>query len=98
MKRFFKWCLLIIGSLLILSIGAAVILPRIYKDAIRVDLEEEIEHHVDAEVTFSMVDLRLLHHFPNLTLSLNDLLIVGKDVFKSDTLASVKEARLEVNL
>jgi len=98
MKRFFKWALVSLGSLLILSIMAAIILPKVYKDAIRVDLEKEIDRQVNADVTFSEVELHLLRHFPNLTLSLNDLLIVGKDEFKSDTLAEAKVAHLEVNL
>ncbi len=98
MKRFFKWALLSIVSFLILLTAAAIIVPKIYRDAIRIDLEKEIDQQVEADVTFSEVGLRLLRHFPNLTLSLNDLLIIGKNDFKSDTLASVKEAQLEVNL
>jgi len=98
MKRFFKWAFITLSSLLVVSILAAIILPKIYRDAIRVDLEKEIDQQVNADVTFREVELRLLRHFPNLTLSLNDLLIVGKNDFTSDTLAWVKEAQLEVNL
>ncbi len=98
MKRFFKWILISLGSLLLVSIAAAIILPQVYRDTIRVDLEKEIDLQVDADVTFSEVELRLLRHFPNLTLSLSDLLIIGKNDFKSDTLTSVKEAQLEINL
>lgn len=98
MKRFVKWTLAIVGVVLILSIGAAVILPIIYNDAIRVDLEKEIDQQVDADVTFSAAGLRLLRHFPNLTLSLSDLLVIGKNEFRSDTLAAAKEVQLEVNL
>src|SRR5689334_11931499 len=98
MKRFFKWAFITLGSLLFVSILAAIILPKIYRDTIRVDLEKEIDQQVDADVTFSEVELHLLRHFPNLTLSLTDLLIVGKNDFRSDTLAWVKMAHLEVNL
>src|SRR6185369_8129197 len=98
MKRFFKWTLITLVILFVITILGATVLPRVYKNAVRAELEEEIEHHVNADVAFSLVKLRLLRHFPNLTLSLNDLLIVGKDDFKSDTLAFVKEAQLEVNL
>jgi len=98
MKRFVKWILITIGSLLLVTILAAVILPKMYKDTIRVDLEKEIDQQVDADVTFSEVELHLLRHFPNLTLSLNDLLIIGKNDFKSDTLAWVKKAHLEMNV
>src|SRR5258706_9752843 len=98
MKRFLKWTFISLVALLVIVTVAAIILPRIYRDAIRVDLEKEIDQRIDADVTFSQADLRLLRHFPNLNLSLNDLLVIGKNEFKSDTLASVKEAQLEVNL
>src|SRR5260221_12723394 len=98
MKRFLKWALISLIALLVLVVAAAILLPRIYRDAIRVDLEKEIDQQVDADVTFRMADLRLLRHFPNLTLSLSDLLGIGKNEFKSDTLASVQELQLEVNL
>ncbi len=98
MKRFLKWVLIGFLSLLAIVILAAIILPVVYKDKIRVDLEKEIDRQIDAEVTFSDISLRLLTHFPNLTLSVKDLLIMGKEEFKNDTLTSVNQAQLEVKL
>jgi len=98
MKRFFKWLLIGFSSLLAVIILAALILPAVYKDKIRVDLEKEIDRQIDADVTFSDVRVRLFSHFPNLTLSLTDLLVMGKEEFRTDTLTSVKEARLELKL
>src|SRR5260370_37187904 len=98
MKKFFKWVPVSLGVALTLAIAAAVILPRVYREQIRVDLEKEVGRNVDADVTFNRVELTLLRHFPNLTLSLNDLLIKGKEEFKHDTLASVEEIQLEVKL
>jgi len=79
-------------------VAAAVILPKIYKEQLRVGLEKEIDQKIDADVTFSNVDLQLLRHFPNLTLSFNNLLIKGKGEFLHDTLASVEDIQLEVKL
>jgi len=98
MKRFFKWLLISLSALIALLIIAALVVPRVYKDKIRVDLEQEIDNQIEAEVTFSEVGLQLFRHFPNLTLSLNDLQVMGKDEFKTDTLAAAKEAQFEVNL
>lgn len=98
MKRILKWFLVSLAGLFIIITIAAIVLPRLYRDKIRIDLEQEIDQQVQADVTFTEVELRLLRHFPNLTLSLNNLLIIGKNEFKSDTLASVKTAHLEVNL
>jgi AsmA protein len=98
MKKIFKWIALTFGGLLVVSVLAAIILPRIYKEQIRVDLEKEIDQSVNAEVTFSSINLKLLKHFPNLTLSLHDLVIKGKEEFKHDTLAAAKKIYLEVKL
>lgn len=98
MKRFIKWTLVGFGGILALVIIAGSILPSVYEEKIRIDLEKEFDRSLNAEVTFSAVDLKLFRHFPNLTCSLNDLLVVGKDEFRTDTLASAKEVQLEVNL
>lgn len=98
MKKVFKWAAISFLILLLIVVVAALTLPTIYKEQIRVDLEKEIERKVEADVSFSIVDLKLLKHFPNLTLSLNDLLIKGKGVFIHDTLANVKEIQLEIKL
>ncbi|GHM98639.1 hypothetical protein WSM22_01290 [Cytophagales bacterium WSM2-2] len=98
MKRFFKWAGISLVSLLVFSIVLVLALSRIYKDEIRVALEKEIDRQVDAEVTFSDVKVRLLSHLPNLTLTLDDLVVKGKSEFKHDTLTSVKKVHLEVKL
>jgi len=98
MKKIFKWIAITFGTVIFVSVIAAIVLPRIYKEKIRVDLEKEINQKVDADVSFSDVNLRLWHHFPNLTLSLSDLQVKGKGEFEHDTLALVKEARIAVNL
>ena len=98
MKKFLKWIAIGFGTLLIIIVLASLLLPRIYKDQIRVDIEKEIDRKIDADVTFSDVDLKLLRHFPNLTLSFNNLLVKGKEEFKHDTLAAIVEIQLEVKL
>jgi len=98
MKRFLKWIGICLGTLLILLILAIIVLPRVYKEKIRVDLEHEIDKQVNADVTFSEVSLKLFRHFPNLTLTLHDLVIKGKEEFKYDTLSAVKQLHLEVKL
>lgn len=98
MKKILKWTALVVGGLVVLAVLAAAVLPRIYKEQIRVDLEKEIDQSLNADVTFSAIDLKLLTHFPNLTLSLHDLVMKGKEEFKHDTLAAAKKIHLEVKL
>ena len=87
-----------IAILVVVAGLAAWILPQVYEEKIRVDLEKEINQQLDAQVSFSKVKLSLFRHFPNFTLSLSDLLIMGKEEFKTDTLTSMKHAHVELKL
>jgi hypothetical protein len=98
MKRFVKWILISFSSLLLLAAILMAIIPSLYEKDIRLDVEKQINQQVNAEVSFDHLSLRVYRHFPNLTLSLHDLLVLGKDEFKIDTLAWMKEAQFEVNL
>lgn len=98
MKRLLKWILISFSSLLLLAGIALAVIPSLYEKNIRLDVEKQINQQVNAEVSFDHLSLRVYRHFPNLTLSLHDLLILGKDEFKIDTLAWIKEAQFEVNL
>lgn len=98
MKRLLKWLLIAFTGLVILVVAAALFLPRVYQDNVRADIEKEINQKVNATVTFDEASLKLFKHFPNLTLTLDNLCIVGKDEFKSDTLTHAKNIQLEINL
>ncbi len=98
MKRFSKWALIGLGVLVAVGLFVVMVVPRFYKEQIRTDIENEIDQQIEAEVTFSEVNIKLLRHFPNLTCTLSDLLVMGQGEFKNDTLALVKEMQLEVNL
>ncbi|MBS1681898.1 MAG: AsmA family protein [Bacteroidetes bacterium] len=98
MKLFLKRIFLCTGVLVLLIVVAAVVLPKIYHEQIRTDLEKEIDQQINADVTFSAVELKLFKHFPNLTLRVQDLIIKGHDEFRHDTLTAIKETSLEVNL
>ncbi len=92
-----KAALIILGILLVL-LGAAFILPIIYKNEIRAKVEQEISKKVDAQVYFNDFGVSLFRHFPNLTASLDNFGVVGKGVFRGDTLASARSFQISVNL
>src|SRR5258706_1311428 len=98
MKRFIKVAFISFGSLIVVFAIALALLPMWYQNTIQVDVERKINQHLEADVSFSHLRLRFYKHFPNLTLSLHDLLVLGKDEFKKDTLALVREAQFEVNI
>jgi AsmA protein len=98
MKRIVKLLFVLFLSLVAFLAIALAILPSLYQQTIETDVKSHINQKLDANVSFDHLSLRFYRHFPNLTLSLHDLLVLGKEEFKIDTLALVKEAQFEVNI
>ncbi|MDB5274630.1 MAG: outer rane assembly protein [Chitinophagaceae bacterium] len=93
-----KKALYIVGGIVAFLLLSIFIVPLLFKNQIRVKVEQEIDKRVDALVTFDHVGVSMFRHFPNLTLSLHDLIVQGKGRFSGDTLTSIKEFAVEVNL
>jgi len=94
MKTFLK----IIGILVIIIIALAFILPVIFKGKIFELAKEEINKNVQAKVDFTDLNLSLFKSFPNFTLSLKGLTVVGIDEFKKDTLANIQTIDVTIDL
>jgi hypothetical protein len=95
-----KKVVLIIVGVLVVLLGAAFILPIVFKDKIKAKIDQEIAKKVDANVFFDADDfsLSLFRHFPNITASMKNFGVVGKGDFKGDTLASIRSFEVTVNL
>jgi len=74
--------------------AALVVLPFLFKDRIAARAHSEIEGAVNAQVAWGDVGLTFFRNFPNLTLRLDDLTVVGNGPFAGDTLASIGAFRL----
>lgn len=88
------------GVLIFLAvlIGAAVAIPYFFKDEIMVKVQEEINKNVNATVTFDDVGLSLLRSFPNFSLRLEGLEVIGKDDFEGLRLAGIKKFDVTLDL
>jgi hypothetical protein len=75
-----------------------VALPYLFRDRIAARVQAAIGSAVDADVHWSAVGLSLLRSFPNASLRLNDVSVVGRAPFAGDTLAQVARFRLVVAL
>ena len=66
--------LIILVSLLVLVVIAAVAIPIFFKDDIKALIEEKLEENLDATVYFDadQFSLTLFSDFPNLTVQLGD--------------------------
>lgn len=77
---------------------ALLVLPLAFKDRIVERLRAEVNESVEARVGWDGVSLSLLRDFPNVTLGVDDLAVVGMAPFKGDTLVAMREARLVLDL
>lgn len=94
-----KFIIGVIVFLLVLVV-AVVALPVIFKDDIKATLNEQIDQNVDATVYFdaNQFDISLIRHFPSLNVSLGDFGVIGKDNFEGDTLLSLQEFSIDINV
>ncbi len=93
-----KKILIILGVLLVLLIGAAAAIPYFFKDELVAMARAEANKAVDAEVDFSDVDLSLFRSFPDFSLRIDSLSVVGKGAFEGIPLAAADYAALTLDL
>ncbi len=94
MKKIFKILIIIILLVLI----ALISIPYLYKQEISDLVKVEINKELKAKVDFSDVNLNLFRYFPNFEFEINDLSVVGTEVFEKDTLLSVEQISLKLDL
>lgn len=94
MKKAIKIILIVIASILVLML----VLPLLFKGKIREKAQAEINKNLNASVTFGGAGLSMFSHFPDMTLKLKDLYIVGINEFKGDTLAGIPAFELTLDL
>jgi hypothetical protein len=88
MKKFLKWFLF----LFLFILFAAIILPFAFKGKILQIAKEQGNNNINAIVNFSDdMGLSLIKSFPNFTLEIKDLSVVGINEFEGDTLFESKE-------
>ncbi len=100
MKKWGKRLFFIFGGFFLVLILLGILIPIIFKKDIKAKIDEEIAKSVNAHVYFDIdkFGLSMFSNFPNITVSMEDFGVVGKDRFKGDTLTSVKEFEVEVDV
>lgn len=87
-----------LGALVASLLVALLVLPLLFRDRIAARLKSEISGSVNARLACGGVGLSLLRDFPNVTLSLDRLSVVGLKPFEGDTLVSMRQARLVLDV
>lgn len=98
MKRGLKITGIVAGTLLLLIIAAAIIIPVAFKDRIKARVEAGLNDRLTAKVSFGGYRLSLFRAFPNASFTMNDLSVTGMGEFDGDTLAAVKSLGIIINL
>jgi hypothetical protein len=94
MKKVIKYFLILIIVLILIVVS----IPFIFKGKI-IDLtKEQINDNVNAKVDFGEFDLTVFHSFPDLTLYIKDVSVVGVDTFAQDTLMYFGKLSLDIDL
>ncbi|ARS37029.1 AsmA-like C-terminal region-containing protein [Pontibacter actiniarum] len=92
----------VIGFFIFLALlfAAAALVPLLFKDKIKQALDKEIAKNINAKVLYKTEDvsLSLLRNFPNLSLGVENLTVIGQDSFATDTLAKIPSFRMGLNL
>ncbi len=95
-----KKVLIAIGSLVVLLLLAAVLIPIIFKDDIKAAVDKALAENLNAKVYYEPegISLSLFKSFPDLTLSIDRFGISGNAPFEGDTLVNVKSFQVTVDI
>lgn len=97
-KRILRYALLTTLSLILILLLAAILIPLLFHKQIERMVVREINNNINAVVNYESVDLSLFKHFPQVSITLNGLEVVGKGYFARDTLISCEQFTLGANL
>lgn len=95
MKKLFISLAVVLGLLF----AAIIVLPIIFKDDIVELVKKQANENLNAKVNFNNdITLSLIKNFPNFTIGIKDMSIVGIGDFEGDTLVSWKDFEATVDI
>lgn len=98
MKKLAKIISFTLLGLVLLILILLFTIPVIFKEKIKVRVEQIINESVNAKVNFENYKLSFFRNFPNLSFGLEKMSVVGIDKFENDTLAGLNSFDLVFNL
>lgn len=84
-----KLILKILAGFIGLLVLAIILIPIIFKDNLVEIVKTEANKNLNAQVNFGEFDLSIIKNFPQLTFSINDVSVIGKQEFEGVTLANI---------
>ncbi len=93
MRKVLRIVLITAGVILFLL----VTLPMVFKSKIEAVVKEKVNQELYATVDWSRFSISLFRGFPDLSINLHHVAVVGKEPFEGDTLAGLNRFELRVN-
>lgn len=93
MKKIIRITGIVIGIILILLIT----LPIIFKSKIESLVKEEVNKQLEAQVDWSKFSLTFFRGFPDLSVNLHDVSVIGMEPFEGDTIVGLKRFEFRVS-
>jgi hypothetical protein len=87
-----------LGAFIIVVIGVLLAIPLFFRSRLEERAKVEVNKAVNARVSWNSIGLSLIRDFPNVSLTVNALTVVGVKPFNGDTLVSMRQARLALEL
>ena len=87
-----------LGALLACLFLVLLLLPFAFRDRITASLKTAVGKSVNAQVSWSDVGLSFVRDFPNVSVSVDHLAVVGAQPFTGDTLVTMRQARLVLDV
>ncbi len=94
MKKIIRIFFITIATIFLLLL----ILPILFKGKIETIVKDQINQSVDATVDWDRFTLSLFRGFPDLSINLHNVSVVGVDEFEGDTLVGLKRFEFRANL
>ena len=94
MKRFLKITATVVAVVLVV----AIVTPLLLRGKIGDIVKREANAMLAARLDFEKLDISLLRNFPNASLNLKGLTLVGTDRFEGDTIVAARRITVVVKL
>ena len=88
----------ILATLVVVVLVVALVVPMLFKGKIGEIVKAEANKMLEARLDFEDLDIGLLRHFPNASLDLEGLKLMGVGQFEGDTIVAADQISVVVNL
>ncbi len=95
--KYLKWLAISLLGLLVLLIIFVALIPTLFGDRIRTEVDKQIETYVNADVEYGDVDLSLFRNFPRLSFIVEEVSVTGRERFDTLQLVSMQELSVAVD-